>query len=381
MSDRRIRVAGPWVTEREVRYVAEAAANDWYANAGASVGRFERAFAEFLGVSHAVAVPHCTSAIHLALLALGVGPGDEVIVPDITWVATAAPIHYVGAQPVFADIDAETWCLTAETIERCLTPATKAIIVVDLYGAVPDMSEIGALAERYGIPIVEDAAQAAGAEWKSEPAGSLGAIGTFSFHGSKTLTTGEGGLLATDDSAVHERVLFLRDHGRPVGAHHTFMSTEIGYKYRMSSLQAAFGLAQLERIDELVGRKREIFRWYSERLAEVSGVSLNVEAAGTLNSYWMVTAVLSADYGLSASDVMEHLLEDEIETRPFFHPLSALPAFQNVPDAPLAHERNTVSYDISPRGINLPSALILTESDVDRVCSRLIALLATRRPA
>ncbi len=372
----RIPVAGPWITDLEVQYVADAAANDWYAQAGQSVGKFERAFAEHCRVGHAVAVPHCTSALHLALMSLDVGPGDEVIVPDITWVATAAPVFYVGATPVFADVDPMTWCLTAATIEACITPRTKAIITVDLYGAVPNMDDITEVANRHGIPIIEDAAEAAGGEWKGAPAGSLGRVGTFSFHGSKTLTTGgEGGMLVTDDPEIHARVSFLRDHGRVPGAFRYFQTTEVGYKYKMSSLQAAFGLAQLERLGDLIDRKRQIFGWYAERLADETRLRLNDEEPGSLNTYWMVTAVVDTALGLTTRDMMDAFDAERIETRPFFSPLSSLAAFADAPDALPARQRNTVSYDISPRAINLPSALMLTEAQVDRTCTVLRSIL------
>ena len=373
-----IPIAGPWVTDREVDYVARAAAEDWYGNAGASLSRFEQAFAARIGVAHAIAVPHCTAALHLALLAAGVGPGDEVIVPDITWVATAAPIYYVGATPVFADVDPESWCLTPESIERCLSDTTAAVITVDLYGAMPDMDAIEALADRAGVFVIEDAAEAVGATWNGSPAGSFGLAGTFSFHGSKTLTTGEGGMLVTDDDDVHSRVLFLRDHGRPVGAHRHFLTTEIGYKYRMSSLQAAFGLAQVERLDDLIARKRQIFEWYRQRLEDLPGVVLNAERPGLVNTYWMVTAVVDRSYGVSTPELMDRLLEHDVQSRPFFHPLSSLPAFAGAPDAAAAAIRNTVSYDLSPRSINLPSALLLDESDIDQVCNAFRAVLGER---
>ena len=370
----RIPVAGPWVTEREIRYVTEAAANDWYGNAGASLRRFEQAFAERIGVKHALGLPHCTAGLHLALLAFGVGPGDEVIVPDVTWVATAAPIFYVGATPVFADIDPLTWCVTAESIERCLTPRTKAIITVDLYGTLPEMAAIRELADRKGIPLLEDAAQAIGAEHAGRPAGSFGDIATFSFHGSKTLTTGEGGMLVTDNTDHYNRCVFLRDHGRPPGSFRFFITTEIGFKYKMSGLQAAFGLAQLERLEELIERKRAIFSWYEKRLADLPGIVLNHESPGTRSAYWMVTMVVDRSYKLNQRDMMDHFDKYEIETRPFFHPLSSLPAFAGAPDAADARSRNVHAYDLSPRGINLPSALNLSRSQVERVCHVLRAL-------
>ena len=374
----RIPVAGPWITEREIRYVSEAAATDWYEGAGQALKRFERAFAASVGVRHAIGVPHCTAGLHLALLAMGVGEGDEVIVPDATWVATAAPIFYVGATPVFADIDPLTWCVSAETIERCITPRTRAIIVVDLYGAMPPMAAIREVAGAHRIPVLEDAAQAAGARIGSAVAGSFGAIGTFSFHGSKTLTTGEGGMIVTDRTDLYDRCLFLRDHGRPPGSFRLFVATEVGYKYKMSGLQAAFGLAQLERLEELIERKRAIFSWYSDRLGDLPGLTLNHEIPGTRNTYWMVTMVVDPQYGLTQPEMMAHFDRYQIETRPFFHPLSSQPAFAHAPDAAAARTRNTHAYGISPRAINLPSALLLEEEQVDRVCTAVRDLLDRR---
>jgi perosamine synthetase len=374
----RIPVAGPWVTDLEVRYVADAAANDWYGRAGESVRRFERAFADVVGVKHALAVPHCTSALHLSMLAVGAGLGDEVIVPEATWAATAAPIAYVGATPVFADIDPVSWCVTAESIERCITPRTKAIVVVDLYGGLPDMEAIEALARRHGIAVVEDAAQSLGAYWHDRSAGSFGDIGTFSFHGTKTVTTGEGGMFVTNRSDLFERAAFLRDHGRTPDGFRYFITEEIAYKYRMSSLQAAFGLAQLERLEELIARKRQIFAWYRQRLQDVGGVTLNVEPAGMRHTFWMVTAVLDRAYGLENRRMMDYFDAQGIDTRPFFPPLSSLPAFASTPDAAAARDRNAIAYELSPRALNLPSALMLEEAHVERVCAALRDLLAGR---
>jgi len=371
----KVPVAGPWITERELKYVADAAQNDWYGGAGQALKKFEQAFAADVGVAHAIAVPHCTAALHLALHAFGVGPGDEVVVPDITWVATAAPIYYVGATPVFADVDPVSWCVTAESIERVLTPKTRAIIVVDLYGAMPDMPAIRELAKRRGIPILEDAAQSIGASLDGRRAGSFGDIATFSFHGSKTLTTGEGGMLTTNDPDHYARCLFLRDHGRPPGSFRLFITTEVGYKYKMSSLQAAFGLAQLERLEELITKKRQIFSWYEERLRDVPGITLNYEAPGSRHTYWMVTILTDRKFGFNHLSMMDHFDKLGVETRPFFHPLSSLPAFASAPDAELARTRNVHSYDISPRGLNLPSALMLDEAQVDRACNAVRSLL------
>ena len=363
----RIPVSGPWITPKEIAYVTEAVTNAWYGNANVYHERFEKAFAEYVGRRYAVALPSCTAAIHLALLALGIGPGDEVIVPETTWIATAAPITYVGATPVFADIDAQTWCLSVDAFEKCLSPRTKAVIPVDLYGNMPDMAGLQALAQRQGVALIEDAAEAIGSEFEGGKAGSFGAISVFSFHGSKTLTTGEGGMLVTDRDEVYQRVRFLRDHGRQAGDR-LFWNSEVAYKYKMSSMQAALGLAQLERIDELVDRKRTIFNWYQAELAGNPAIRLNCEPAGTHNSYWMVTALLDAQLGIKKEWLTEALAAKGIDSRPFFYPLSSLPAYANHPAAQAAQSRNCTSYALSPYGINLPSALSLSHSQVQFVC-------------
>ena len=373
----RIPVAGPSVTDLEVRYVADAAANDWYGAAGQSVSLFESEFARYLDVKHAAAVPHGTSALHLAMHALGLGPGDEVIVPEATWVASAAPIVYLGATPVFADIDRDTWCMDPASLERCITSRTRAIVTVDLYGSIPDMSAIGAVAN--GIPIIEDAAQAVGATWHSAPAGTLGDIGVFSFHGTKTITTGEGGMLVTNRNDVFERVSAMRDHGRTGSNHRYFTTDEIGFKYRMSSLQAAFGRAQLARIDELLDKKKRIFGWYAERLASLPGVRLNCERPEVTNTFWMVTAVVDRAYGLSTTEIMHYFDQHSIDTRPFLPPLSSLAAFSDYDTVFGAAERNSAAYEIAARSINLPSALMLHEAQVDRVCSCLRELLTSSK--
>ena len=363
----RIPIAGPWITDLEVQYAADAAANGWYERAGEYLRKFEQAFARRIGVKHAIAVPHCTAAIHLSLVAQGVGEGDQVIVPDVTWIASAAPVRYVGAEPVFADIDEATWCLSPGSLRECITERTKAVIPVDLYGNMPDMAAIRAVADEHGLAVIEDAAEAIGSQYHGRMAGSFGDTGVFSFHGSKTLTTGEGGMLVPDRDDIHERVLFLRDHGRAPGNRH-FYNDEVAFKYRMSPVQAAIGLAQTERFDELIARKREIFSWYADELTDVDGVMLNPEPEGTINSYWMVTALINERFGLTSRDLMDHFDALDIDVRPFFHPLSSIPAFRDTDQAAAARQRNTTSYHLSPRGINLPSAMNLDRDGVARVC-------------
>ena len=373
MSDR-IPIAGPSITQREIDYATDAATHGWYARAGEYPQRFEEAFANYIGVKHAVSLPSCTSGLHLALAALGISPGDEVIVPDLTWIASAAPISYVGATPVFADTDENTWCLCAESVRACITENTKAILPVDLYGGVPEYPALRAIADEHRLKIIEDAAEAIGSEFGGCKAGALGDVATFSFHGSKTFTTGEGGMLVTDDDELHARVMQLRDHGREAGDIH-FKNTEVAFKYKMPPVAAAIGLAQVERSEELVARKREIFEWYREALTGVEGVSMNHEPANTKNSFWMVTAVLDPMLEWPKEKLMAALDAEGIDSRPMFHPLSSLPAYDGQAEAAVARKRNAVSYRLSPWGINLPSAMNLTREQVQRVAETLRRIL------
>lgn len=370
----RIPVSGPWITQKEIDYVTDAVTSAWYSKANIYNERFERAFANYLNVKYAITLPSCTSAIHLSLLALGIGPGDEVIVPDVTWIASAAPITYVGATPVFADIDPKTWCLSAESFEKCVTPKTKAVIPVDLYGNMPNMDEVHDVATRNGIAIIEDAAEAIGSEYSGKKAGSFGDTGVFSFHGSKTLTTGEGGMLVTDRKDLYDRSLFLRDHGRKPGDK-MFFNTEVAFKYKMSSMQAALGLAQIERIDELVSFKRKIFSCYQESLGKIEGITLNYEVPNTINTYWMVSIILDDRYELRKDRLMELMNIKSIDCRPFFHPLSSLPAYERSDQANQARHRNRISYQISQYGINLPSGFNMAEEKVRYVCDALKKIL------
>jgi perosamine synthetase len=365
---RRIPLADPWITDAEVSRVAAATRHAWRDNAGLFCRRFEAAFAEWIGRRFAISLPSCTSALHLALAALHIGPGDEVIVPELTWIASAAPITYVGATPVFVDIDPANWCMCPDSFERAITPRTRAAIVVDLYGNMPDMPHLLTIAARSGVAVIEDAAEAIGAEQAGRRAGTFGRVSVFSFHGSKTLTTGEGGMLLTDDDTLYHRCLVLRDHGRLPGDR-WFWNHEVAFRYAMSDMQAALGLAQLERIDELVARKRDIFRCYNNALGNRAGLTLNPTRADTRNAYWMVTAVIDPAYGLDKRALKTHFDRHAIDTRPFFHPLSSLPAYAELGGSADTLRRNPNAYSISPFGINLPSGPQLTTDHISRVCA------------
>lgn len=361
----RLPVAGPWITELELAYITDAAATGWYSGSGSYPARFEAAFADVVTREFAIALPSCTSALHLALLAAGVGPGDRVAVPDVTWIASAAPVMYVGAEPVFVDIDPESWCIDAASFAH-VADSVAAVIPVDLYGNVPDWAAILDVALAHGVTVIEDSAEAIGSRYHGQPAGSFGLASVFSFHGSKTVTTGEGGMLVTDSSETYERCRFLADHGRLPGDV-TFRNAEVAYKYKMSALQAACGLAQIERLDELVERKRSIFGWYQEELSSIPGLTLNTEAPGVFNSYWMVTIIWDAARGLDKYEAMEVLRGLGVDTRPMFAPLSSLAAYADAADRARAVESNSVAYDVASRGLNLPSGLHLEQSDVQTV--------------
>lgn len=348
-----IPVAEPWITDLERQYVADAITDLTF------IPRFEQAFAEYVGRQYAVSLPSCTSAIHLALLSLGIGEGDEVIVPDITWIGSSAPITYVGATPIFCDVDDKTWCIDIEDLKIKITPRTKAIITVDLYGGMPDYDKIIKLASKLNIAVIEDAAEAIGSEYNGVKAGGFGRVSCFSFHGSKTLSCGEGGMLVTDEKDIYERVRILADHGRIAPS---FYNTEIAYKYKMSSVQAGLGLAQLERIDELVAKKRQIFKWYYDRLGDHHKIAqMNHEPENVKNSYWMTTVVFDFP-----KIVARPLNEKGIQTRQWFIPLSHLPAYG---------AWKFCATEINTDGLNLPSGLMMTEEEVDYVSNTLIEVL------
>jgi perosamine synthetase len=359
-----IYMAGPWITEHEVRVVEDCMRNGWY-NYN-YVETFQREFAEYHDRKYAIMTPNCTTALHLLLTALGVGDGDEVIVPDCTWIGSSAAIHYLRAETVFADIEAVNWCLDPESLENRITPRTKAIIVVGLFGNMPKMDEIIAVAARHGIPLIEDAAEALGSTYKGIRAGNFGVASVFSFHRTKTLVTGEGGMLLLDDPDLYERCMFLRDHGRkPDGP--AYFCYEVTYKYMPFNLQAAVGYAQFQRLDELVQKKRWIFDQYREKLSDIEDIEFNAEPEGGFNSAWITALLPGKSYGMTKQELIKRLQDVGVPSRPFFYPLSSLPAYPGMES--IYRPRNPVAYDICARGINLPGALIMTEDQIDAVCA------------
>ena len=355
----RIYYTKPSITELEVAYATDAARNGWGEKCYEYIERFETGFKEHVGATYAVATSSCTGALHMGLAALGISAGDEVILGDINWIASAAPITYVGATPVFVDVLEDTWCLDPERVEAAITPRTKAIIAVHLYGNLCDMDALLDIGRRHGLPVIEDAAEAIGSRIGTRAAGSMGTFGVFSFHGTKTLTTGEGGMWVTQDKALHERVRMLSNHGRSPTQTRQFWPDVLGFKYKMSNIEAAIGCAQLERIDELIAGKRKVFQLYQDQLRNLP-ISLNPEPAGFTNGYWMPTIVVDKDVAFDREALLSKFKTNNIDGRSFFWPLSQLPMFTHLP-------ANVVSYGLSKRAINLPSYDALVEADIVRI--------------
>lgn len=367
-----IPVAEPVIGAREIEYVTAAVKSGWVSSIGEYLDRFEQGFASYCGVGHGVAVSNGTVALRLAFAALGIGPGTEVIVPDLTFAATAHTVLEAGATPVFADVDRETWCIDPRAVERAITPRTRAIVPVHLYGHPADMPALLDLARPRGIHVVEDAAEAHGAKVGELRVGSMGAVGAFSFYGNKVMTTGEGGMLVTSDDALAARLRFLKDHG--MSKERRYYHTELAFNYRMTNLQAALGVAQLEQLDGFIAKKREIMARYREHLGKRDDLVLNPERKGYSSVFWMVSAVLG-DARMPRDELCKRLKERGVDTRPFFVTMSELPHLAGFRQIGVDGDACPVARELSARGLNLPSGCTLTEDDVDFVATTLADVL------
>ena len=377
----KIQMAGPSITQHEMDVVADAMRN-WYDNPYYYVEKFQDEFAEYHNRKYAVMTPNCTTAIHLLLTCLGIKEGDEVIVPECTWIASAAPITYLKAKPVFCDISADHWCLSADSVERNITEKTKAIIAVDLYGNMPDMEDLTFLSKRYNIPLIEDAAEAVGSKYFDKPAGSFGVGSVFSFHRTKTITTGEGGMLLLDDEELYKKCMIWRDHGRDAALPQHMRETNqkeyfnkyVTYKYMPFNIQAALGHAQFQRLDEIIAKKRRIFQMYKERLSNIADLQFNEESDYVYNGVWATALVFGKSHKMTKEVAIKKLEALGVPSRPFFYPLSSLPAFPGY-DEEEYKNKSLSAYDISSRGINLPCALNLTEEQIDFICDGIRRIL------
>jgi perosamine synthetase len=350
----------PWLGSKERLLLNECVTTRWVSSQGRFVGDFERAFAGYCGVKHGVATANGTAALHLALACLDIGPGDEVIVPTLSFIATANPVIYCGATPVFVDSVPDTWNLDPSAVEKAVSRRTRAIIAVHLYGHAAHMDELLAVARRHRLNVIEDACEAHGGEYRGAKVGSLGTVGCFSFYGNKIITTGEGGMLITDNDAIAEKARLLRDHA--MSTKRKYWHSQIGYNYRMTNMQAALGVAQMERIERVIVRKRRHAQLYNSLLAEVPGITVPSEATWARHVYWLYTVLVEDRYKLSRKKLMKALALRGIETRPTFYPISTMPPYRN------GNQRFSVAERISKRGLSLPSFPQLKEKTIREIC-------------
>jgi perosamine synthetase len=358
-----IPMAVPVLDGNESRYVNEALETGWISSQGRFVTEFESGFAAYCGAEQGVAVTSGTTALHLAFAALGLGPGDEIVIPAVTHIAVANMIALTGARPVLVDIDPATWTLDPNRLEAAITDRARAIVVVHLYGHPADMDPINDIAERHGLTVIEDAAEAHGAEYLGKRVGGLGRVACFSFYANKIITTGEGGMIVTNDSTLADRARKLRSQADEPGAERRFWHREAGYNYRMTNLQAAVGVAQLERLNDFVARHRRTADRYAAGLEDVEGLALQGERAWAKNVYWMYSVLVDADSGTSRDDVAGHLRSQGIDSRPFFVPIHRQPAY----GSDYGSQGFPVAERIAETGLNLPSGNELDEEDIARV--------------
>jgi perosamine synthetase len=370
MSDSFIPISKPFLGAREKELVLDALDSGWVSSIGKYIDEFETSFARYCGTEYAIAVSNGTTGLHLALAALGLQPGDEVIVPDLTFVATANAVAYTGATPVLADIDADTLCIDPASVKSLISERTKAIIPVHLYGHPADMDALTEIGRAHGIDIIEDAAEAHGAEYRGRRVGGLGKCGVFSFYGNKVITTGEGGMLTTDDREFYQRARRLRDHA--MSPQRRYFHEERGFNYRITNLQAALGVAQLERIDDFLGRRAEIMGWYHAEIATTEQVRLNRVKNWAKSAFWMICLEVDWLDEQRRDAFMQALRTRGIDTRPYFCTMSSMPMYSQRP-LPVATRKSQI-------GLNLPSYYELTKSEVQRIGSDVNDLLREMRP-
>lgn len=362
MVDKRILYTKPSITDLEVKYAQDAAKNGWGDKCYEYINKFEKSFSEHIGSQYAIATSSCTGAYHMGLHALGIKKDDEIILADTNWIATLSPIVHLGAKPVFVDIDPKTWCINPDKIIEKINSKTKAIVATHIYGNLCDMDSLTEIAKKYNLHLIEDAAEAIGSKYKNKSAGSMGCFSTFSFHGTKTMTTGEGGMFLTNNEEIYNNVLTLSNHGRSANSTKQFWPDKYGFKYKMSNIQAAIGLAQLERVQELVQKKKYIFEFYSKELCNITGLSMNFVDSHNVGGFWMPNLVFEEQLDVSREKAFDEFKKNNIDARVFFWPLSSLPMINTDLSA-----SNFNSYDIASRSINLPSYHDMTDSQLMRV--------------
>lgn len=358
-----IAVNSPIIAKNAQKYVLDCIKSGWISSAGLYIEKFEKKFAEFLGVKFAVTTTNGTSALHLAVASLGIGPGDEVIIPDLTIISCALAVLYTGAKPVFIDVEKMTGNIDPARIEEKISKKTKAIMVVHLYGHPADMDPILHLARKHNLKVIEDAAEAHGAEYKGKKVGGLGDIGCFSFYANKVVTTGEGGMVVTNSEEIYEKAKLLKDLAH--SPKRRFMHEEIGFNYRMTNLQAALGVAQLEEVENYIKKKRSMAELYIEGLKNLPNIELLYEAGYAKSVYWMFPLLVSKKNKITRDEFREKLKDLGVDTRDFFYPLHSQPVFDNLKFS--NREEFPISTDLSNRGFYIPSGLALTKNEINKV--------------
>lgn len=353
----------PEISGNEWKYVKECIDTNWVSSVGSYVNLFEEKFAEYLKCEKSIVTMNGTAALQLALVTLGVGEGDEVIVPSMTFISPINTIKYVGANPVFCDVSRDTFVMDADKVEELITPKTKAIMPVHIYGHPVDMDKVMEIAKKYSLYVIEDATEALGSTYKGKMVGTIGHIGAFSFNGNKLITTGAGGMLVTNDIEKGERAKFLSTQSKVLLENKAFYHTEAGYNFRMPNLLAAFGVAQLENIGEFLNVKRENAQYYNELLKDVKGITLSVEKEWARNCYWLYSILIEDDYGITRDGLIKVLNEEGIESRPFFMAVHEMPPYKNC-----RHGDMKVTNEICKIGINLPSSVGLKKSEIKLIC-------------
>lgn len=369
----RLFLSAPDVGQRERDLVMEAFDSNYVAPLGPMLERFEREFADYVGARHALAVSSGTAALHLALRMLGVGPGDAVIAPSLTFIGGVAPIAYQGATPVFVDADPVSWNLDTTLLDRAFDSAeaaglkVKAVMPTDLYGQACDADAISAVCRQRGVSLIQDCAEGVGALYQGRPVGVLADCAGWSFNGNKIMTTSGGGMLTSDDGDLIARARYLSTAARQPAPY--YEHTEVGFNYRLSNISAAIGLGQLESIEAKVARRRAIFARYVEQLADVPGLRFAPEAPDRRHTRWLTVALLDPEFGATPEETRQTLERDDIETRPLWKPMHLQPVFATAPRV-----GGRVSEDLFARGLCLPSGSAMSDADVDRVCQALRAV-------
>jgi len=370
--NKKISFAGPNITEKEFDYVKDAVANGWYSTYDKHIKLLEKTFCDYLGVKYSLATHCCTHALHLACKAIGLGSDDEVIVTDFSWVATAYAVSYTDAKCVFVDVDPDTLCIDPNLIEKAITDKTKAIMLVHSYGMPARIDEIMYIARKYNLKVIEDAAPSIGSEFNGQKVGTFGDVACFSFQGAKMTVSGEGGIVVTNDEDIHERIKLLASMGR-TDSKGVFWSDELGYQYTMGNLTAALALAQIERVDELLEIKRNIFSWYELGLKNIKGLKLLKEKEGIKCNYCYPTLILEESIDISRDLIIEELKKLNIHCRPCFPRMSEFPMYKKD-----KRFETPITEFAEKRGISLPSAGNLNQEDIAYVCESIKKIIGVR---